>query len=304
MGRKTNVALTVGAAGVAAWAASKVVAKPVPREGKKALAFDKPVILAHRGGLSEAPENTLTAFSNSAALGVHGFAVDIRLTKDEEIIVFHDEFTDRTTDFSGRVADYTLSELKLADAGYRFEDDAGQHPFRGKGEVILTLRELIQQFPHMLIAINLKDSPDMYEGSLMPSKLWRLLEELDAKDCVAVTSPYDEQTDRFNLYAQNRVATGAGEIEVKKAYAAFTSKFGHLYSPRADFFQIPEKLGVFPLGTESFINFLTDINVPVYFEGVSDKDSIIKLLHAGAAGFITDTPTIAMEIVQDNVSSS
>ena len=53
MGRKTKVALTVGAAGVAAWAASKVVAKPVPREGKKALDFDKPVILAHRGGLSK-----------------------------------------------------------------------------------------------------------------------------------------------------------------------------------------------------------------------------------------------------------
>ncbi len=62
--------------------------------------------------LLEAPENTLAAFTNSAALGVHGFAIDVRLTKDEEIIVFHDEFVDRTTDFSGKVADYTLSELK------------------------------------------------------------------------------------------------------------------------------------------------------------------------------------------------
>lgn len=301
MGRKTNVALTVGAAGVAAWAASKVVVKPVPREGKKALAFDKPVILAHRGGLSEAPENTLAAFSKSAELGVHGFAVDIRLTKDEEIIVFHNEFAERTTDFTGRIADFTLSELKMADAGYRFEDDNGQYPYRGKGEEILTLRELIQSFPHMLIAINLKDSPGTYEGSLMPSKLWRLLEELGAEDCVAVTSLYDEQTDRFNLYAQNKVATGAGENEVKKAYAAYTSMFGHLYSPRADLFRIPEKLGVFPLGTEGFINFLTEMNVPVYFEDVNDKDSFIKLLHAGAAGFITDRPTIAMEIMQESI---
>ena len=35
MGRKTKVALTVGAAGIAAWAASKAVAKPLPREGEK-----------------------------------------------------------------------------------------------------------------------------------------------------------------------------------------------------------------------------------------------------------------------------
>ncbi|MER2089231.1 MAG: glycerophosphodiester phosphodiesterase family protein [Sporosarcina sp.] len=303
MGRKTNVALTVGAAGVAAWAASKAVAKPLSREGKKALAFDKPVILAHRGGLAEAPEHTLAAFSKAADLGVHGFAVDIRLTKDEEIIVFHDEFADRTTDFSGRIADYTLNELKMADAGYRFEDETGQYPYRGKEEKVLTLRELIQSFPHMLIALNLKDSPDTYEGSLMPSKLWRLLEELGAEDCVAVTSPYDEQTDRFNLYAQNRVATGAGDNEVKRAYAAFTSMFGHLYSPRADLFRIPEKIGLFPLGTEGFITFLSETNVPVYFEDVNEKNSFIKLLHAGAAGFITDRPTPAMEIISENIDN-
>ena len=55
MGRKTKVALTLGAAGIAAWAASKAVVKPVPREGKKALDFDRTVILSHRGGLLEAP---------------------------------------------------------------------------------------------------------------------------------------------------------------------------------------------------------------------------------------------------------
>ncbi len=301
MGRKTKVALSVGAAGVAAWAASKVVAKPIPRENKKALNFSGPIILAHRGGHSEAPENTMAAFSNSAELGVHGFAVDIRLTKDEEIIVFHDEFIDRTTDFSGRVADYTLSELKKADAGYRFEDDAGHYPYRGKGEEILSLHELLEKFSHMLVVINLRDSPDTYEGSLMPSKLWRLLEELGAEDRVAVTGSFDEQTDRFNLYAQKRVATGAGDNEVKKAYAAFTSKLGHLYNPRADLFRIPEKLGVFPLGTENFIHFLKQLNVPVYFEDVNDKDSFIKLLAVGASGFITDKPTFVTEILQKHI---
>ncbi|WP_342509236.1 glycerophosphodiester phosphodiesterase family protein [Sporosarcina sp. FSL K6-2383] len=304
MGRKTKVALTVGAVGaasVAAWAASKVVAKPIPREDKEALNFDKPVVLAYHGGHLEAPENTLAAFSKAAELGVHGFAVDIRLTKDEEIIVFHDEFADRTTDFSGKITDYTLSELKKADAGYRFEDEAGHYPYRGLGEKIVTLRELLEQFPHMLIAINLKDSPDTYEGSLMPSKLWGLLNELDAEDRVAVTGSYDEQTDRFNLYAQNRVATGAGDGEVKKAYAAFTSKLGHLYNPRADLFRVSEKLGVFPLGTENFIHFLKRLNVRVYFEDVTEQDSLIKLLSIGASGFITDRPAMVMKIIQEHI---
>ena len=300
MGRKTKMALTVGAASVAAWAASKVVAKPAPREGKKALDFDNPIILAHRGGLAEAPANTMTAFSAAADLGVHGFAVDIRLTKDEEIIVFHDEFVDHVTDFTGKVADYTMSELQKADAGYTYTNDNGEHPYRDIGERILSLRELLETFSHMLIAINLTDTPDTYEGSLMPSKLWRLLEELGAEDRVIVMSAYDEQTDRFNLYAQNRVAIGAGNNEVKRAYAAFTSKFGHLYSPRVDVFIVPEKLGVFPLGTESFIHFLSSLNMPIYFEGITNPETFTRLLNTGAAGFVTNHSTLAMDVVQKN----
>ncbi|MGN7386925.1 glycerophosphodiester phosphodiesterase family protein [Sporosarcina sp. SAFN-015] len=300
MGRKTKVALTVGAAGVAAWAASKVVAKPQPRPTKEALEFKDPVVLSHRGGMKCAPEHTLAAFSNSAELGVHGFAVDIRLTKDEEIVLFHDETADRTTDFSGRISDYTIDELKKADSGYMFQDEEGNFPFRDKGEKIVSLRELLSAYPHMLIAINLKDSPDTYEGSLMPSKLWRLLEETGSEDRVIVMSAFDEQTDRFNLYAQNKVAIGAGNDEVKKAYASFSSKFGHLYNPRADLFCIAEKMGLFPMNTESFISFLSNLNVSVYYNHVNDKESFEKLLNAGAAGFITDNPVVAMEVIQQN----
>ncbi|MFC5602955.1 glycerophosphodiester phosphodiesterase family protein [Sporosarcina koreensis] len=300
MGRKTKVALTVGAAGVAAWAASKVVAKPQPRPRKEALEFKDPVVLSHRGGMKSAPEHTMAAFSSSAELGVHGFAVDIRLTKDEEIVLFHDETVDRTTDFSGRVSDYTIDELKKADAGYMFEDAEGNFPFRGKGEQIINLRELLTAYPHMLIAINLKDSPDTYEGSLMPSKLWRLLEETGSEERVIVMSTFDEQTDRFNLYAQNKVATGAGNDEVKKAYASYSSRFGHLYNPRADLFCIPEKLGLFPMNTESFVSFLSNLNVSVYYNNVTERDSFEKLLNAGAAGFITDEPALAMEVIQRN----
>ena len=92
---------------------------------------------------------------------------------------------DRTTDFAGKVSDFTLSELKEADAGYRFEDENGDYSYRGKGENLLSLHELLESSPHMFISINLKDSPETYEGSLMPSKLWRLIEELGVEDRVA-----------------------------------------------------------------------------------------------------------------------
>jgi glycerophosphoryl diester phosphodiesterase len=298
MGRKTKVALTVGAASIAAWAASKVIARPVPRAGKIALDFDKTVILAHRGGSLEAPENTTIAFSKSAELGVHGFVVDIRLTKDEEIIVFHDEYVDAKTDLTGKVSEFIFSDLQKTDAGYHYQDENDEFIYRGKGAKLLSLRELLNLYPHLLISIHLKDSPDTYEGSLMPSKLWRLIEELGVEDRIVVTSQYDEQIDRFNLYAQERVATAAGNDEVKKAYAAFTSKFGHLYTPGIDCFMIPEKIGVFQLGSRRFIQFLSNLNIPTYYESVNDRDTMLRLMKHGAAGFITERPSLAMEVLQ------
>ncbi|MBB4824046.1 glycerophosphoryl diester phosphodiesterase [Sporosarcina luteola] len=300
MGKKTTIALTVGAAGVAAWAASKVVSKQVPREPKTALQFNETVVLAAHGGSIDAPENTMAAFSKAAEAGVHGFAVDIRLTKDEEIIVFQDEMTDRTTDFSGKVADYTWNELKRVDAGYMFQDENGAYPYRGTGEKILRLQELLEAFPHLFFIIAIKDSPDTYEGSLMPSKLWRLLETTGDQDRVVVTSPFDEQTDRFNLYAQNKVATGAGNEEQMKAYTSFTSQFGHLYRPNADLFTLTDKKGVFSLRTDAFIHFLNGLNIKVYYKGVADSDRVTRLLAAGASGFITDNPSAMMKMVQSS----
>lgn len=301
MGKKTNVALTVGAASIAAWAASKAVTKPIPRTNKKVLQFEKPIVLANRGGLTEAPENTLAAFTHAASLGSHGFLVDIRLTNDEQIVVFQDEYVNRTTNLEGRVADFTLAELKQADAGYFFKDEQGNFSYREKGQTIMSLQELLEQFPHLFICIQIQDTPDTYEGSLMPSKLWYLIEALGAEEKVAVISSFDEQVDRFNLYAQNRVAIGAGNREIKKAYAAFTSQFGHFYRPNTDFFCSPQKLGVFPVGTPGFINFLAKLNIPIYFNDVESSTDVETLLHAGAAGFITNKPSLVMEAMQRKV---
>lgn len=299
MGKKTKIGFAAVAVGAAAWAGSKALANPQARPKKEILSYDTPVVLAHRGGSAIAPENTMAAFKKSSELGVQGFEIDIRLTKDEEIIVFHDEYLDRTTDGAGRVADFTLAELQKFDLGYHFMDKNGEHPYRGKGEKIITLKELLEQFPEMHINIDIKDSPETYEGSLMPSKLWRLIDSLGAHSQVVVTSFYDEQIDRFNLYAQNRVAIGAGENEIRKAYTAFNSQFGHLYKPRADVFQIPVRSSMFRLDLPRFIAFLGNLNIPTHYWTIDVAEEIEALLTAGAKGIITDRPDIAVEAVKN-----
>ena len=70
-------------------------------------------IWAHRGCSQNYPENTLLAFEKAAAVKrLVGIELDIQLTKDHQIVVCHDEKVDRTTDGSGYIKDFTLSELK------------------------------------------------------------------------------------------------------------------------------------------------------------------------------------------------
>ena len=49
-----------------------------------------PLIIAHRGDVTNAPENTISAFQKALELGADGIELDVRLTKDDQLVVFHD----------------------------------------------------------------------------------------------------------------------------------------------------------------------------------------------------------------------
>ncbi len=74
-------------------------------------------VIAHRGASAYAPENTLAAFQLADEMDAEWFELDCTLTKDGEVIVIHDDDTERTTGKIGKVKDQTLAELKTLDAG-------------------------------------------------------------------------------------------------------------------------------------------------------------------------------------------
>ena len=84
---------------------------------------NKIVLLGHRGYNDRYPENTLLAMRETYKTGVIGVEFDYRITKDGEVAAIHDSTVDRTTDFSGNVSDYNLSELMAMDTaiGTEFE---------------------------------------------------------------------------------------------------------------------------------------------------------------------------------------
>ncbi|MDD3620717.1 MAG: glycerophosphodiester phosphodiesterase family protein [Desulfobulbaceae bacterium] len=80
----------------------------------------KPLIEAHRGDSSNAPENTLAAFKRALGSGVPSIELDVRPARDGTPMVIHDATVDRTTDGSGYVWDMTVDELLRLDAGAKF----------------------------------------------------------------------------------------------------------------------------------------------------------------------------------------
>jgi glycerophosphoryl diester phosphodiesterase len=76
-------------------------------------------LIGHRGAPKQAPENTLASFKRAAELGLNWIEFDVRLTKDDELVIFHDDKLERTTNGTGLVINHTVAELKQLDAGHQ-----------------------------------------------------------------------------------------------------------------------------------------------------------------------------------------
>ena len=76
------------------------------------------LIIAHRGGVKNGiPENTLQAYQQCIASDFYAIEVDLRATKDNQIVLLHDDRVDRTTNGQGLVSSFSLTELQRLDAG-------------------------------------------------------------------------------------------------------------------------------------------------------------------------------------------
>ena len=75
----------------------------------------RPLIIAHRGLTSAAPENTVAAFRAAVDAGADGVELDVRLSRDGEVVVLHDPSLERTTNGAGPASRRTLAELKRLD---------------------------------------------------------------------------------------------------------------------------------------------------------------------------------------------
>jgi glycerophosphoryl diester phosphodiesterase len=116
------------------------------------MALKLPKVIGHRGAAAYAPENTLEGIHTAADMGVEWVELDVKLTKDDVPIIFHDDTLDRTTNGSGLVAETTYEEIKQLEAGSWFSDGF-------TGIKIPTLEEAIDVLIERNMGLNLEIKP-------------------------------------------------------------------------------------------------------------------------------------------------
>lgn len=71
-----------------------------------------PLVVGHRGVAGLEAPNTVAGIERAAEIGAHGVSLDVRLTADDELVLFHDPFLDIATTGHGLVEETTLSEIR------------------------------------------------------------------------------------------------------------------------------------------------------------------------------------------------
>ena len=163
-----------------------VIAAPEPEMNELP---EDPILLAHRGLVQHAPENTLSSFAAAIELGL-SIELDVYQTHDEHLVVIHDKTVDRTTNGTGEVTEMTLAEIRKLDAGSWFDP-------RFAGEKVPTLEEVFKlirerQRTPVTIALNMKVISPGIEQNIV-----RLVEKYDLLDQLFAFGQSNDSSRRF-----------------------------------------------------------------------------------------------------------
>ena len=251
--------------------------------------------IAHRGGAALAPENTLPPFEAAVERWkTDVLELDLQLSADGELVVFHDETVDRCTDGGGRVDEHDLAALARLDAGHRFTPDGGRtFPFRGQGVRIPTFREVLRRWPTSRLNVELKvDRPGAAEA------LAGLLREEGAVERVCVGSELDGVGLRLAELLPEGCHFYPRELLVQ---AVMALKLGG--EPPADerflVLDMPLHHQGVRLVDAAFVEAARSFGRWVNVWTVDDEEDMRQLVRDGVGGIMTDRPDLLRRILAE-----
>ena len=235
------------------------------------------IIVGHRGARHEAPENTVEGFTYAQANGCQHFELDIQLSSDFELMVFHDDTLVRTTGTRGKLARFDSQTLKKLDA-------RRNTPRWATPCTIPSLQDVINNAPHAQHwQFEVKTDSRHRLGNLA-IKLDSFIAINALKDRVTVTS-----SDRWFLQLMQR--------QNKTIELGYVAEW-RLPNP----VETATKLGCSylclnaSLATAKRIAAAKAHNMHVSVWTVNDKNKMKELEQIGVDSIITDTPTLALNV--------
>ena len=221
--------------------------------------------------------------------GVEMLELDVRATRDGEIVVLHDATVDRTTDGSGPVVEMTWAEVGQLDAGFRFRDLDGAYSWRGKGVRVPRLEEVLRELSRTRIIVEVK-SADAAPGVV------EIVHRLGAQDRVLMATAEAAARARHHAY---RGPSSASARQIRAFILLHATPLGPLYTPWTDAFQLPFHWKGRQVVTPTAVAQAHARNMPVHVWTVDDPDEMRILLSWGVDGILTDRPDILVEVMHD-----
>ncbi|BCU52571.1 glycerophosphoryl diester phosphodiesterase [Staphylococcus auricularis] len=231
-------------------------------------------VIAHRGLSGRYPENTMPAFQAAIDLGVERVEIDLHMTKDQQLVVMHDDSVNRTSNGSGKIKDFTLEELKQLDVG-SWKDQ------RFEGEHIPTFEEVLELFKHRpeALLIELK-KPRQYPG--IEKAVLAALDRHHYQRSQAIIQSFDIKS--MQLMAASQQTYPIGVLISKKLFWNRQPRFKDIAN-FADYVN-PN----YELVTHSFVSRAHDAHLTVYPYTVNSTGTEKHLRELGVDGVISDVP--------------
>lgn len=233
---------------------------------------------AHRGASGDYPENTLLAFLEGIKVGAKGLELDVHKSKDNQLVVIHDEDVERTFKGKGLVQNFTLEELRVFKPRkllFQTVDNCN----------IPTLEEVFKLVKEHGVTLNIELKTDEihYEG--IEQDVISLIHEYELKDQIIISS-FNPESIRICKEIDQSIKTGLlyykpieNVIEVAKSLKA-DAIHPDLRLVSEDLIKEAHKQGI-------IVNVYT-VNSPIYMR---------MLIQAGVDGIFTDYPALLDEIM-------
>lgn len=298
---------------------------PLLKDGKL------PMIVAHRGGRDEFPQNTLEAFYNAYSIDENIIMeTDVNITKDGVLILLHNEYLDATTNVTGLASDWNYSDLISERVNFGYDNptedqilDGERRYFTVDGEQRLptdvdypdgvtardeeiylatTLEELLVAFPNNIISVEIKQKGEL--GLKAVAEAIRLLEKYDAFDRVILASFHFDVFREFGRLKREKLVPDSfmyspGMVSIAKFYVLAILGIDSLYADGVAVLQIPMEQYGFNFATERMIRRAHKHNLAVQYWTIDDPDDMRYLIELGADAIMTDRPSLLKKILEE-----